>query len=221
MGRIPRLQFSGAHYHVTMRGNAKQRVFLDDWDFTWFVARLGETVIRHEWICFGYCVLGNHFHLCVETPKPNLAQGMQLLNGSYAHRFNRRYDRVGHVFQGPYRSSLIENDRQLLGVSRYIALNPVRAGLCARPEVWPWSSYRATIGLEEAPPWLAIGALLSLYGTDRGLAAIEYRRLVEAELRDYLETRSPARPGTWLSDKSVHQVGGQVRGPGPAADSGG
>ena len=113
------------------------------------------------------------------------------------------------------------SDRQLLGVSRYIALNPVRAGLCARPEVWPWSSYRATIGLEEAPPWLAIGALLSLYGTDRGLAAIEYRRLVEAELRDYLETRSPARPGTWLSDKSVHQVGGQVRGPGPAADSGG
>jgi len=199
-----------------MRGNGKQRVFLDDWDFTWLVEQLGETVTRYEWICFGYCVLGNHFHACVATPKPNLAQGMHLLNGSYARRFNRRYDRSGHVFQGPYRSRLIEDDRQLLAVSRYIALNPVRAGLCARPELWPWSSYRATIGLEEAPPWLAVGAILALCDQDPSVATIEYRRLVEADRRTYLETLSSPRPRTWCTDTSVHQVRGQVRGPGPA-----
>jgi putative transposase len=212
MGRILRVQFPGAHYHVTMRGNAKQRVFLDDWDFTWLLGQLEVTVTRHEWICFAYCLLGNHFHLCVATPKANLAEGMRLLNGTYAQRFNRRYDRVGHVFQGPYRSRLIKDDRQLLATSRYIALNPVRAGLCSRPELWPWSSYRATIGLEKAPPWLAVDALLARYGTERRAAALEYRRLVESELSAYLRMVA-GTPGTWSSDLSVHQV----RGPGPAA----
>jgi REP element-mobilizing transposase RayT len=135
MGRILRIQFPGAHYHVTMRGNAKQRVFLDDWDFTWLLGQLEVTVTRHEWICFAYSLLGNHFHLCVATPKANLAEGMRLLNDTYAQRFNRRYDR-SDVFQGPYRSRLIKDDRQLLATSRYIALNPVRAGLCSRPELW-------------------------------------------------------------------------------------
>ncbi|TMM30721.1 MAG: hypothetical protein E6F93_09005 [Actinobacteria bacterium] len=152
MGRTPRIQFSGALYHVTTRGNAKQRVCLDDWDFVALVTRIGETVMRYGWVCHSYCLLGNHFHLSVATPEANLAKGMRILNGSYAQRFNRRYDRVGHVFQGRYGAELLRRHEHMLEVSRYIALNPVRAGICLRPELWPWSSYCATIGLEEPPP---------------------------------------------------------------------
>ena len=152
MGRTPRIQFSGALYHVTTRGNAKQRVCLDDWDFVALVTRIGETVMRYGWVCHSYCLLGNHFHLSVATPEANLAKGMRILNGSYPQRFNRRYDRVGHVFQGRYGAELLRRHEHMLEVSRYIALNPVRAGICLRPELWPWSSYCATIGLEEPPP---------------------------------------------------------------------
>ena len=123
IGRTPRIQFAGALYHVTTRGNAKQRVCLDDWDFTWLVAQIGEAVTRYGWVCQSYCVLGNHFHISVATPEPNLAKGMRILNGSYAQRFNRRYGRVGHVFQGRYGAELIRRHEHMLEVSRYIALS--------------------------------------------------------------------------------------------------
>jgi REP element-mobilizing transposase RayT len=193
VGRIPRIQFAGALYHVTTRGNARQRVCLDDWDFTWLVAQIGETVTRYDWICHSYCVLGNHFHLSVATPEPNLAQGMRILNGSYAQRFNRRYGRVGHVFQGRYGAELVRRHDHLLEVSRYVALNPVRAGLCSRPELWPWSSYRATIGLEEPLPWLAVEALLAPFSDGPTPAAIRYRSFVEDGLRALREASRLAR----------------------------
>jgi len=182
MGRTPRIQIAGALYHVTTRGNAKQRVCLDDWDFSWLVAQIGETVTRYGWICQSYCVLGNHFHLSVVTPEPNLAKGMRILNGSYAQRFNRRYGRVSHVFQGRYGAELVRRHEHLLEVSRYLALNPVRAGLCSHPELWPWSSYRATIGLDEPPPWLAVDALLAPFSDGPMPAAFRYRSFVEEGL---------------------------------------
>jgi putative transposase len=197
MGRTPRIQFAGALYHVTTRGNAKQRVCLDDWDYTWLAAQIGEAVTRCGWICHSYCLLGNHFHLSIETPEPNLAKGMRILNGPYAQRFNRRYDRVGHVFQGRYRAALVKRNEHLLELSRYIALNPVRAGLCARPELWPWSSYRATIGLEKPPSWLAIDALLEPFSDGPTPAALRYRNFVEDGLRVPSKTR-----------RSVHLVPG-------------
>lgn len=207
MGRMPRIQLAGALYHVTTRGNAKQRICLDDWDYTWLVAQIGEAVTRFDWICQSYCVLGNHFHLSVETPEPNLAKGMRILNGPYAQRFNRRYGRVGHVFQGRYGAELVTRNEHLLELGRYIALNPVRAGLCARPEWWPWSSYRATIGLDAAPAWLAVDALLAPFAGGPTPAAVRYRGFVEEGLRAF---RAASRP-----DGSGDLVGGQGRANGP------
>lgn len=189
IGRTPRIQFAGALYHVTTRGNAKQRVCLDDWDFAWLVAQIGEAVTRYGWVCHSYCVLGNHFHISVATPEPNLAKGMRILNGPYAQRFNRRYGRVGHVFQGRYGAELIRRHEHMLEVSRYVPLNPVRAGLCSRPELWPWSSYRATIGLDEPPSWLAVDALLAPFSGGPTPAAVRYRAFVEDGLHA-LRTRS-------------------------------
>jgi len=100
------------------------------------------------------CVLPNHYHLLVETPEPNLGRGMLRLNGAYARGHNYRHERVGHVFQGPYEAKLVESDEHLLELCRYLALNPVRAGLCDQPEEWQWSSYRALIGLALCPPYL-------------------------------------------------------------------
>jgi putative transposase len=207
---MPRIQFPGALYHVTTRGNAKQRVCLDDWDFCWLVAQLGETVTRYGWICHSYCVLGNHFHVSVATPEPNLAKGMRLLNGSYAQRFNRRYDRVGHVFQGRYGAELVTRDEHLLAVSRYVALNPVRAGLCLRPELWPWSSYRATIGLEEPPPWLAVDAVLAPFAGGPMPAADRYRAFVEDGLRA-LRTESRSARSVHLVPGDGHTNGARTR----------
>jgi REP-associated tyrosine transposase len=207
MGRNPRIQFAGALYHVTTRGNAKQRVCMDDWDFAWLVAQIGEVVTRYSWVCQSYCLLGNHFHVSVATPEPNLAKGMRILNGSYAQRFNRRYGRVGHVFQGRYGAELIRRHEHLLEIGRYIALNPVRAGLCSRPELWPWSSYRATIGLDEPPPWLAIDDLLAPFSGGPTPAAVRYRAFVEDGLH---ALRAGSR-----SAGSGDLVPGRGRGPGP------
>lgn len=189
---MPRIELAGALYHVTTRGNAKQRICLDDWDYTWLVAQISEAVTRYGWICQSYCVLGNHFHLSVRTPEPNLAKGMRILNGPYAQRFNRRYGRVGHVFQGRYSAKIVTRDEHLLELSRYVALNPVRAGLCSRPEMWPWSSYRATIGLDAAPSWLAVDALLAPFEGGPTAAAVRYRGFVEEGLRAF---RAASRPG--------------------------
>ena len=207
MGRTPRIQLAGALYHVTSRGNAQQRICLDDWDHTWLVAQIGEAVTRYGWICQSYCVLGNHFHLSVKTPEPNLAKGMRILNGPYAQRFNRRYGRVGHVFQGRYSAELVTRDEHLLELSRYVALNPVRAGLCSRPELWPWSSYRATIGLDAAPSWLAVDALLAPFDGGPTAAAVRYRSFVEDGLRAF---RAASR-----SNGSLDPVRGHGRANGP------
>jgi putative transposase len=124
--------------------------------------------------------MGNHYHLLVETPRANLSVGMRQLNGLYARRFNARHGRCGHVFQARYRSILIQKETHLLAVVRYIALNPVRAGLCAHPSAHRWSSYAATVGLVSRPSFLADDWILSQFGNVRGLAQARYRAYVES-----------------------------------------
>jgi len=178
MGRKLRLQFPGALYHVTTRGNAGGAIFDDDFDRIALLELLGRTVERFDWLCLAYCLMSNHFHLVLETRKANLALGMRMLNGSYAQRFNLRHERTGHVFEGPYHAALIEKDTHMLEVSRYVVLNPVRGGLCVRPEDWPWSSYSATIGLEPSPIWLAADELLAHFGEPVDRARGQYRSFV-------------------------------------------
>jgi len=120
----------------------------------------------------------NHYHLLIETPKGNLSKGMRELNGVYTQGFNRRYGRVGHLFQGRYKAILVEKDRHLMSLCRYVVLNPVRVGLKERPEQWKWSSYRATIGLEKRPSFLTIDWLLSQFDGRKRVAMEKYRRFV-------------------------------------------
>lgn len=186
MSRPLRIGYSGALYHLTSRGNAREAIFLDDTDRQMFLHGLAAVVERYCWQIHAYCLMGNHYHLLAETPQPNLSLGMRWLNGVYTQRFNRRHERVGHVFQGRFKSILVERESYLLELARYIVLNPVRAGLVTMPDQWAWSSYGATIGKEKAPHWLNVNWILGKFGAahpNAGAHACErYRQFVAAGL---------------------------------------
>jgi putative transposase len=180
MARPLRLEYPGAVYHLTSRGNAKQDIFVDDTDRKIFLRLLGETVTHFGWRLYAYCLMGNHHHLLAETPEPNLSRGMRDLNGTYTQHFNRRHQRVGHLLQGRFKSIVVERETYLLELVRYIALNPVRAGFTRTPEHWCWSSYRSNAGLEDVPPWLTIAPVLARFGEDAPAAARRFQDFVEA-----------------------------------------
>jgi len=170
MGPTHRIEVPGGFFHITSRGNAKAEIFRDDLDYMEFLRKLAAVVEECRWRCHAYCLMPNHYHFLVETPEPTLADGMHRLNGRWARWFNKRYRRVGHVFQGPYGAGNVISDEHLLELCRYLSLNPVRAGLCRAPHDWPWSSYAATVGLAEPPSFLTLDLVESLFGVD-GLCA--------------------------------------------------
>jgi REP element-mobilizing transposase RayT len=140
----------------------------------------GEVCKRSNWTCHGWCQMTNHYHLIVETAEGNLSQGMRQLNGVYTQFINRRYKRVGHVFQGRYTAILVEKDSYLLELARYVVLNPVRAAMVSDVEHWPWSSYAAMIGKEPAAPWLQTDWILSQFSNERSGAIVRYIDFVRA-----------------------------------------
>jgi REP element-mobilizing transposase RayT len=164
MARKHRIQGPGLLHHVMSRGNARMAIFLDPVDYREFVHLLGEVVEEFEIRCWNYCAMPNHYHATLQPTRANLSEAMQKLNGDYGRWWNRRYARVGHVFQGRYKHQIVQRETYLLELTRYVVLNPVRASLVDHPEDWPWSSYRATAGLLVAPPFLAESATLSLFG---------------------------------------------------------
>ena len=178
MARPLRIEFPGALYHVTSRGNAKEPIFIDDEDRGRFFDTLSVVVERFEWLCHAYCLMTNHYHLLIETPNGNLSRGMRELNGVYTQGFNQRYRRVGHLFQGRYKAILVEKNHHLLSLCRYVVLNPVRIGLVKRPEQWKWSSYRGTIGLVKKPSFLTDDWMLSQFDGRKRIAREKYRRFV-------------------------------------------
>ena len=150
MGRAPRVQFPGGTYHVVSRGNLRAPIYLDDDDRHYFLVVLRRICVRHKWTCHAYCLLTNHFHLIVETPDATLSRGMQTLNGTYARSFNERYGRQGHLFENRFWSGVLLDERRLREALRYVAFNPVRAGLCERPAEWRWtggSAFSAMLGV--------------------------------------------------------------------------
>jgi putative transposase len=149
MTRPLRIEYDGAVYHVTTRGNARGKIFRSDEERDLFLIVLGSVIRRYHWICYGYCLMDNHYHLLIETPEGNLSSGMRQVNGLYTQRFNRQHHRVGHLFQGRYKAILVEKESHLLELCRYIVLNPVRAKRVRHPREWKWSSYRMTIGEKE------------------------------------------------------------------------
>ena len=178
MSRPLRLEFAGALYHVTSRGNEKKPVYLDDTDYELFLALMTEVCQRFNWVIHAYCLMTNHYHLVVETPDSNLSRGMRHLNGVYTQRFNGKHKRVGHLFQGRYKAILVDKDSYLLELSRYVVLNPVRARMVDKPEDWRWSSYPATIGMQKSFEGLATGAMLLQFGKQRNRAIGRFREFV-------------------------------------------
>ena len=163
---------------MTARGNARQAIVLDDVDRAAFVGLLGRVVERFGLRLYAFCLMDNHYHLLVETPKANLSRAMRQLNGVATQAFNRRHRRVGHLFQGRYKAFLVERESHLLELVRYVVLNPVRAKACASPEEWRWSSYRASAGLEPAPSFLDVDWILAQFGRARARAQERYRAYV-------------------------------------------
>ena len=174
MARPLRLEFEGALYHVTSRGNRREAIYETPDDRDSYLEILGEVCEKYNWLCHAYCLMGNHYHLLIETPEANLSKGMRQLNGVYTQCFNKTHGRVGHVFQGRYKAILVEKETYLQELARYIVLNPVRAGMVSSPSEWPWSSYRATAG--EAPPldFLTTEWLLSVFGAKPSRARKAY-----------------------------------------------
>jgi REP element-mobilizing transposase RayT len=179
MGRALRLQIENGIYHVTMLAAGEGAYFEDGDDKIRFLRILGYVIERHGWRLHMYCLMTTHYHLVFTTPEPNIGRGMHVLNGVYARTFNERHRRRGHLKAARYSSELIETEAHALRVASYVPLNPVRAGICAAPEQWPWSSYAATLGLRRQPWFLDDAWLLGLFDSDPALARAAYWAHVE------------------------------------------
>ena len=180
MARPLRIELAGGLYHVTSRGDGREDIFLDDADRQAWLDIFGQVCRRFNWRCHAWCLMGNHYHLVVETAEGNLARGMRQLNGVYTQAFNRAHQRVGHVFQGRYKAIIVEKDSYLLELARYVVLNPVRAGMVRDVADWPWSSYRSMTGAEAAPEWLPTDWLLGQFSSRRRRAIQRYADFVRA-----------------------------------------
>ncbi|MCK9609439.1 MAG: transposase, partial [Methylomonas sp.] len=198
MARPLRIEFAGAIYHVTSRGNARNDIYAADDDRQRFLALLQNTVARYDWYCHAYCLMDNHYHLLIETNAPTLSKGMKRLNGTYTQYFNRQHNRVGHVFQGRFKAILVEKDCYLLELARYIVLNPVRAQMVRSAKNWPWSSYRATAGYIEKHPCLTTDWMLAGFSENQQTAQQRYRDFVEAGKK---------QPSPWLQLKNQIYLG--------------
>jgi REP element-mobilizing transposase RayT len=226
MPRRLRIEFEGAIYHVMARGNARQRIVRDDADRRRLIEGLEQAVVRHDWEVLAYVVMGNHLHLLLKTPRPNLGAGMQSFLSGYAIWAGRRWRRLGHLFQGRYRAEMIEDESYYWAVSRYIHLNPVRAGLVQRPEQWEWSSYPGYRDRRRALPWVAHDELLEAWqgghgGRDPRRA---YIRFVESGLADPPPPPFREAFGGWIlgSERFVarlRRLAGAVRSNPPSAEA--
>lgn len=206
MARPLRIEFSGALYHVTSRGDGQEDIYLDDNDRVVFLEVLERVCGRFNWVVHAYCLMNNHYHLLIETPDGNLSQGMRQLNGVYTQKFNRHHHRVGHIYQGRYKAILVEKEIYLLELARYIVLNPIRAQMIRSAKDWPWSSYRATAGLNKPVDCLTINWILSVFSSNKSVAVKRYREFV-AEGKNQPKPWEQLRNQIYLgSDKFVEEM---------------
>jgi putative transposase len=180
MTRPPRVELAGGIHHVYARGAAKQTIFLDDWDRRKYLVTLWRVIQQTSWRCLTYCQMGNHMHMLIETPEPNLGIGMHRLQGTYAQVFNKRHDKAGHVFDSRFKSKIMKTDAQLWVTARYIIHNPVEAGLTKTPEAWPWGSH-AALAEGVAPLCVDVPRLYSLFESMGGDPRQRYLEFVDAE----------------------------------------
>jgi len=165
MARPLRIEYPGAYYHVTSRGNERKAIFRTDKDRVRFLELLGRAVEQFHLRVHAYALMQNHYHLLVETPRAGLNRALRYLNGVYTQAFNRRHQRVGHLFQGRYKAILVDRDSYLLELSRYIHLNPWRIRKSEDPFTYRWSSLGAYTGRTPIPPWLTVREVLGYFGS--------------------------------------------------------
>jgi len=187
LARPLRIEFPNAFYHVTSRGNERKTVFRNNGDRERFLTYLESAHHRYGAILHVYCLMDNHYHLLLETPRGNLSQILHHINGAYTTYFNIRHGRSGHLFQGRFKAILVEKDSYGEGLSRYIHLNPVRAGLVKNPSEYRWSSYRYYIGKEREPLWLTTALILGYLGSPGRSTYRRYREFVEEGIGGKLE----------------------------------
>jgi REP element-mobilizing transposase RayT len=200
MPRRPREEEAGAIHHVYARGIDRRALFVDDIDRRRYLALLEHVVGVTAWRCLSYCLMGNHVHLMIETPLPNLGKGMQVLHGDFARDVNIRHHRSGHVFQGRFGSKRLRSESHLWTTAAYIAANPVEAGMCPTPEAWPWASHRLAAAGGPAPLWLDSPRLFELFTPLGGEPRQRYCELV----RDRCAARA------WVASERVALEGGAL-----------
>jgi len=202
MARPLRLEFPNALYHITSRGDRREDIYEDDEDRKIFLDIFGKVVTDFNWICHGYCLMSNHYHLIVETLDGNLSKGMRQLNGVYTQSSNRRHNRTGHLFQGRYKAILVDKESYLLELARYVVLNPVRAkGMVRELEDWPWSSYLAMINKVEAFDWLSTDWVLSQFGESLPQAQNRYQQYVLDGIEQKTELWSELKNQIYLGNE--------------------
>ena len=187
MARPLRIEYPGAFYHITSRGNERGTIFRTQKDYERFLGYLESATDRYGARIHCFCLMSNHYHLLLETPRGNLHAILHHLNTSYTNYLNARMGRVGHLFQGRYRSILVEKDAYALELSRYIHLNPVRANLVRDPLGYPWSSYAAYLGREDKWDWLQRGFILGQISVREREAWRKYQAYVEGGIREGVE----------------------------------
>lgn len=207
MSRPLRIEFPGAVYHVTSRGDRRESIFVDDHDRRGFLDTVAQALSRFDAEILAYCLMSNHYHFVLHTRQANLSLLMRQINGVYTQAFNRQHNKVGHLFQGRFKAILVDREAYLLEVCRYVELNPVRARMVKNPEAWAWSSYRAHVGLADSPAWLDTDGLYGYLlahtprsAAERRRAANRYARLVAAA-RDVHLWDTALRQQIYLGDE--------------------
>ena len=184
MSRPLRIEYEGAVYHVISRGNRGEHIFAEDQDKEYFIETLQNAIEKYKIDLYAYCVMGNHYHLLMTTPYGKLTKAMHYIGSSYGSFLRRRRGWIGHVFAGRYKSLCVEKEGYLLELSRYLHLNPVKAGLAEKPEGYKWTSYGYYIGQKEKPARLNTDWILTEYGNDRKAASTKYRKFVESAIKN-------------------------------------
>ncbi len=179
MARALRVHCPGGTYHVSARGTGPSTIFVDDLDRRIFLELVARVIRPRGWACQAYCLMGTHYHLLVQTPNDDISVGMQRINGAYAQGFNRRHARIGALFQSRFHSLLVQSEGHALELARYIALNPVRAGLCRKAEEWPWGSYAVVAGALCTPTVFQRQTFVGHFGSARRLKAFVEDRAVD------------------------------------------
>ena len=213
MSRPLRIEFPGAVYHVTSRGDRRESIYRDDADRQSQLQVIAQAMDRFDAQVLAYCLMGNHFHLVLHTRAGTLSRLMRHVNGVYTQRFNHRHGVVGHLFQGRFKAILVDRDAYLLALCRYVERNPVAAGMVDAAAAWPWSSHRAHLGLQPSPDWLDTdglhGHLLgkpALSAADRQRARRLYQALVaRAEVGDSTFWERALRGQMFLGDQAFAQ----------------